>query len=150
MHAWSTLLCMNRHLFLQAALCLGTPVCPCFVIMQELLAIQQSDGPKNLGFFGTRNMGMTHQKLVEILSYAMVSTVCSAGARVGVLETAERVVGAGSQVAVAQAGSCNRQHSRCTSATRLSMQAAWMELLCRQHHAHQVSWDSSAPAAVFV
>lgn len=43
--------------------------------MQELLAIQQSDGPKNLGFFGTRNMGMTHQKLVEILSYAMVSTV---------------------------------------------------------------------------
>jgi hypothetical protein len=43
--------------------------------LQELLAIQQSDGPKNLGFFGTRNMGMTHQKLVEILSYAMVSTV---------------------------------------------------------------------------
>jgi hypothetical protein len=42
---------------------------------QELLAIQQDDGPKNLGFFGTRNMGMTHQKLVEILSYAMVSTV---------------------------------------------------------------------------
>lgn len=43
--------------------------------LQELLAIQQSDGPKNLGFFGTRNMGMTHQKLVEILSYAMVTTV---------------------------------------------------------------------------
>lgn len=39
------------------------------------MAIQQNDGPKNLGFFGTRNMGMTHQKLVEILSYAMVSTV---------------------------------------------------------------------------
>lgn len=30
-----------------------------------------------MGFFGTRNMGMTHQKLVEILSYAMVSTVSS-------------------------------------------------------------------------
>uniref|UniRef100_A0A383VHI1 Uncharacterized protein n=1 Tax=Tetradesmus obliquus TaxID=3088 RepID=A0A383VHI1_TETOB len=42
--------------------------------LSELLAIQQNDGPKNLGFFGTRNMGMTHQKLVEILSYAMVST----------------------------------------------------------------------------
>jgi hypothetical protein len=46
--------------------------------LQELLAIQQNDGPKNLGFFGTRNMGMTHQKLVEILSYAMVSTVSAA------------------------------------------------------------------------
>jgi len=45
--------------------------------LQELLAIQASDGPKNLGFFGTRNMGITHQKLVEILSYAMVSTVGS-------------------------------------------------------------------------
>jgi hypothetical protein len=42
---------------------------------QELLAIQQSDGPKNVGFFGTRNMGVTHQKLVEILSYAYASTV---------------------------------------------------------------------------
>ncbi|KAI8464885.1 MAG: hypothetical protein J3K34DRAFT_101889 [Monoraphidium minutum] len=42
--------------------------------LSELLAIQQDDGPKALGFFGTRNMGMTHQKLVEILSYAMVST----------------------------------------------------------------------------
>lgn len=42
---------------------------------QELLAIQQSDGPKNLGFFGTRNMGVTHQKLVEILAYAYASTV---------------------------------------------------------------------------
>eukprot|EP00882_Tetradesmus_deserticola_P029426 GHRQ01032960.1.p1 GENE.GHRQ01032960.1~~GHRQ01032960.1.p1 ORF type:complete len:175 (+),score=21.71 GHRQ01032960.1:584-1108(+) len=46
--------------------------------LSELLAIQQNDGPKNLGFFGTRNMGMTHQKLVEILSYAMVSTVSTA------------------------------------------------------------------------
>lgn len=42
--------------------------------LQELLAIQQSDGPKKLGFFGTRNMGVTHQKLVEILSYAYAST----------------------------------------------------------------------------
>lgn len=42
---------------------------------QELLAIQQNDGPKNIGFFGTRNMGVTHQKLVEILSYAYASTV---------------------------------------------------------------------------
>lgn len=48
---------------------------PHLPLHQELLAIQQSDGPKNLGFFGTRNMGMTHQKLVEILSYAMVTTV---------------------------------------------------------------------------
>ncbi|GLC40654.1 hypothetical protein PLESTB_000036200 [Pleodorina starrii] len=42
--------------------------------LSELLAIQQSDGPKNLGFFGTRNMGVTHQKLVEILAYAYAST----------------------------------------------------------------------------
>lgn len=42
--------------------------------LTELLAIQQSDGPKNIGFFGTRNMGVTHQKLVEILSYAYAST----------------------------------------------------------------------------
>jgi len=41
--------------------------------LSELLAIQASDGPKQLAFFGTRNMGMTHQKLVEVLSYAMVS-----------------------------------------------------------------------------
>lgn len=42
--------------------------------VQELLAIQQSDGPKAIGFFGTRNMGVTHQKLVEVLSYAYAST----------------------------------------------------------------------------
>lgn len=41
--------------------------------LQELLAIQ-NNGAKNLGFFGTRNMGFLHQKLVEILSYAMVIT----------------------------------------------------------------------------
>lgn len=41
--------------------------------MQELLAIQQN-GAKNIGFFGTRNMGYLHQQLIEILSYAMVIT----------------------------------------------------------------------------
>ena len=41
---------------------------------QELLAMQQN-GPKNIGFFGTRNMGFSHQKLIEVLSYAMVLTV---------------------------------------------------------------------------
>ncbi|KAJ0793427.1 hypothetical protein HanOQP8_Chr01g0029421 [Helianthus annuus] len=40
---------------------------------QELLAIQQQ-GPRNIGFFGTRNMGFMHQELIEILSYAMVIT----------------------------------------------------------------------------
>lgn len=42
--------------------------------MQELIAMQQN-GPKQLGFFGTRNMGFLHQNLIEILSYAMVLTV---------------------------------------------------------------------------
>lgn len=42
--------------------------------MQELLAIQQQ-GPRAIGFFGTRNMGFMHQELIEILSYAMVITV---------------------------------------------------------------------------
>jgi hypothetical protein len=42
-------------------------------LMQELLAIQEN-GPKTIGFFGTRNMGFLHQQLVEILSYAMVLT----------------------------------------------------------------------------
>ena len=41
--------------------------------LQELIAIQQN-GPKNIGFFGTRNMGFLHQQLIEILSYAMVLT----------------------------------------------------------------------------
>jgi len=43
------------------------------VAAQELLAIQQN-GPKAIGFFGTRNMGFLHQQLIEILSYAMVLT----------------------------------------------------------------------------
>lgn len=46
------------------------------VEFEELLAIQQN-GPKDIGFFGTRNMGFTHQKLVEILSYALILTVTS-------------------------------------------------------------------------
>ncbi|KAA8527216.1 hypothetical protein F0562_034687 [Nyssa sinensis] len=41
--------------------------------LQELLAIQQ-EGPRAIGFFGTRNMGFMHQELIEILSYAMVIT----------------------------------------------------------------------------
>jgi len=41
--------------------------------LQELIAIQQN-GPKDIGFFGTRNMGFLHQQLIEILSYAMVLT----------------------------------------------------------------------------
>lgn len=44
------------------------------LIHQELIAIQQN-GPKAIGFFGTRNMGFLHQQLIEILSYAMVLTV---------------------------------------------------------------------------
>jgi len=42
--------------------------------IQELLAIQQQ-GPRTIGFFGTRNMGFMHQELIQILSYAMVITV---------------------------------------------------------------------------
>ncbi|XP_061373054.1 uncharacterized protein LOC133315439 [Gastrolobium bilobum] len=38
-----------------------------------ILAIQQQ-GPRAIGFFGTRNMGFMHQELIEILSYAMVIT----------------------------------------------------------------------------
>ncbi|EOY09697.1 PREDICTED: uncharacterized protein LOC18599247 isoform X1 [Theobroma cacao] len=41
--------------------------------LQELLAIQQQ-GPRAIGFFGTRNMGFMHQELIEILSYALVIT----------------------------------------------------------------------------
>lgn len=37
------------------------------------MAIQES-GPRDIGFFGTRNMGYSHQSLIEILSYAMVLT----------------------------------------------------------------------------
>jgi len=41
--------------------------------LSELLAIQEN-GPKNIGFFGTRNTGLMHQRLIEILAYAMVLT----------------------------------------------------------------------------
>lgn len=51
---------------------LGMPIFILF--LQELLAIQQQ-GPRAIGFFGTRNMGFLHQELIEILSYAMVITV---------------------------------------------------------------------------
>ncbi|PWA89312.1 hypothetical protein CTI12_AA112500 [Artemisia annua] len=40
---------------------------------RELLAIQQQ-GPRNIGSFGTRNMGFMHQELIEILSHAKVIT----------------------------------------------------------------------------
>lgn len=39
-----------------------------------MLAIQ-SQQPRNLGFFGTRNMGFMHQQLIEVLAYAMLLTV---------------------------------------------------------------------------
>lgn len=44
------------------------------LLLQEFLAIQ-NNGPKNIGFFGTRNMGFMHQQLIEVLSYAIVLTV---------------------------------------------------------------------------
>jgi len=48
-----------------------------FQPLQEFLAIQ-SNHPRSIGFFGTRNMGFMHQQLIEVLSYAMVLTVrCS-------------------------------------------------------------------------
>ncbi|BBH08650.1 hypothetical protein Prudu_020897 [Prunus dulcis] len=47
--------------------------------LQELLAIQQQ-GPRAIGFFGTRNMGFMHQELIEILSYAMKNHIYTSGA----------------------------------------------------------------------
>ncbi|CAG9460547.1 unnamed protein product [Pedinophyceae sp. YPF-701] len=41
--------------------------------LSELRAIQDND-PKKIGFFGTRNLGLMHQKLVETLAYAMIIT----------------------------------------------------------------------------
>jgi hypothetical protein len=41
--------------------------------LQELIAIQK-DCPKEIGFFGTRNMGFLHQQLIEILAYALCLT----------------------------------------------------------------------------
>ena len=40
-------------------------------LAQELLLIQQS-GPRRVGIFGSRNLPLTHQQLVEMLSYALV------------------------------------------------------------------------------
>jgi hypothetical protein len=48
-----------------------------FWYLQEFLAIQNQQ-PRNLGFFGTRNMGFMHQQLIEVLSYAMLLTVSAA------------------------------------------------------------------------
>ena len=38
--------------------------------LQELLAIQDN-GPKAVGIFGTRNCGILHQQLIEVLAYAI-------------------------------------------------------------------------------
>ena len=54
------------------------------VPLQEFLAIQ-SNHPKNIGFFGTRNMGFMHQQLIEVLSYAMVLTVRVTAGRASLL-----------------------------------------------------------------
>lgn len=52
-------------------------------LAQELLLIQQS-GPRRVAIIGTRNLPLTHQQLVEMLSYALVlsgnSVVTSGGA----------------------------------------------------------------------
>eukprot|EP00887_Chlorella_sp_A99_P002534 scaffold6.g2534.t1 len=42
-------------------------------LFAEFLAIQNQQ-PRNIGFFGTRNMGFMHQQLIEVLAYAMVLT----------------------------------------------------------------------------
>jgi len=41
--------------------------------LAELIAVQAA-GPRDIGFFGTRNMGFLHQNLIEILAYACVLT----------------------------------------------------------------------------
>lgn len=41
--------------------------------LTELLAIQANDGPKSIALFGSRNMGLTHQQLVEVLACALVA-----------------------------------------------------------------------------
>lgn len=64
--------CKYLHYRLSLILCYWTRLKESF--LQELLAIQQQ-GPRAIGFFGTRNMGFMHQELIEILSYAMVITV---------------------------------------------------------------------------
>ncbi len=64
----------RMHSAAMAAAMAAADPSPAFLPPQELLAMQQN-GPKNIGFFGTRNMGFSHQKLIEVLSYAMVLTV---------------------------------------------------------------------------
>lgn len=54
--------------------------CATLPLSQEFLAIQ-NEQPRNVGFFGTRNMGFMHQQLIEVLSYAMLLTVSPQGGR---------------------------------------------------------------------
>jgi DNA recombination-mediator protein A. len=50
----------------------GAATIPTFdELAQELLLIQQS-GPRKVAIIGTRNLPLTHQQLVEMLSYALV------------------------------------------------------------------------------
>jgi hypothetical protein len=72
-------LIINLHLGPCWLIVVALRQCMSSLCLQELLAIQQAEGPLNVGFFGTRNMGVTHQKLVEILSYAYASTVSAYG-----------------------------------------------------------------------
>ncbi|KAF0910127.1 hypothetical protein E2562_001350 [Oryza meyeriana var. granulata] len=48
---------------------------PALDYLQELLASIQQQGPRSIGFLGTRSMGFMHQQLIDILSYAMIITV---------------------------------------------------------------------------
>ena len=52
---------------------------------QELIAMQEAH-PKDIGFFGTRNMGYMHQQLIEVLTCSVhdlhpcsIPGVCSDG-----------------------------------------------------------------------
>ena len=70
---WTTCRCAWRCVAKQLGCC---QCISALLDMQELIAMQAS-GPREIGFFGTRNMGFSHQNLVEVLSYAMVLTVRS-------------------------------------------------------------------------
>jgi hypothetical protein len=41
--------------------------------LSDILEFQEN-GQKNIGFYGRRNTGLMHQRLIEILAYAMVLT----------------------------------------------------------------------------
>lgn len=70
--------CLIRSAHLLPTRTLPPPPCihpsPTLLVLQEFLAIQNQQ-PRNLGFFGTRNMGFMHQQLIEVLAYAMLLTV---------------------------------------------------------------------------